>query len=1394
MGITTRGRLGSLPGVLLLAFALSGGGPTGTWAQGTPLPSSVEISTEVKVTTVPDALVPWVPWVLESSPAGQDQRTCSLDVRTGERVCAWPGRLDLVLDRRGGFFEQDWVVQAPSWVPLPGEPGAWPLEVRSDGRDLPVLPRAGLPSVRLAVGAHRLTGQFRWERLPDALEIPPVVGWVALEREGRAVSASRLDGEHRLWLTGPLELEGERAGDRITVTVYRRIDDTLPLEVLTRLELEVSGRTREWILGPVLLPGGLPLNIESPLPVRLEADAMLRVQVRPGRWVLEIAASHPGAVSELRAPSDVTAWPAHEIWAFAARPELRRVSLSGGAAIDPGQTGIPADWHGLPVFRVEPGESLKLAEQRRGDADPAPDRLQLERRIWLDFDGRGFSVQDRLSGQLTRSWRLNAGPLLELGQVRVDERPVLITRLAAEAPDGVEVRRGQLALVADARIEASPGVIPASGWAFALESVKTRLELPPGWELWMVSGVDDQPDTWVGRWSLLDLFLVLILVIGIGRLKGMLWGGIALVALGLTWQEPGAPRFIWLHLLGAAALMRFIPSAPIGTGLWRVRAIVRGYFHLSLVVLLIIGLPFLVGQVREGLFPHLEQPWMVPGDTLRSQANSLGILPFVGSGSAKLDGLLAEERAPPTLTRPSKSGETVTSVPEPIDAFDPGALLQTGAGVPEWSWRGYDLVWNGPVGERDSARIWLTGPIWNLVLSLSGALLMALLALRIGGLFEKRVRPGATTLLLVLVLGCGTLLGQAPAIAGEIPSPALLEELRARLLMPPDCVPACVDLSQLSLRADEERLEILMTLDAAVAVAAPLPEWLGGWSAASILVNEAPPDGVRRSPDGTLMVPLPPGRHQVSLAGALQERDQVEIPLPLAPRRMDTQIDGWLLEGLDAEGRPGAQLRLIRIMDEQGSAAFQPTGAADALPFLLRVQRTLLIGIDWQVETRVQRLSRKEDPVLVKVPLLPGESVQTPDVQVEDESVLVDLPGGRLEYLWTSRLEPSSELQLSASLYTGLSEEWRVDLGPLWHLEYEGLAPVHQGDTSGRRMPTWRPRPGETLRLAIRRPLGVPGPTLTIDRVEFLTQAGQRGALTHLVMSIRSSQGGAHPMQLPQGVEPVAFRIDGRELPLPILDDPSSAHASRHAPLALEIPLTPGTARVEVSWREPGARGLLHRALSPDLGARAVNLNLSMQIPQDRWLLWAWGPRLGPVVLFWASLLVLLGIAIGLARVRLTPLRFHDWFLLGIGLMLAQLWVALVVTGWLLALGVRHRMGQSDWAPWRFNLMQVALVVLTLMAFSGLLGAVQQGLLGTPDMQVMGNGSSAAGLKWYQDTGGPQLPEVGMFSVPLWVYRILMLAWALWLAVRFLDWLRWGWQALSKPMLWREMRLSARSS
>jgi hypothetical protein len=232
------------------------------------------------------------------------------------------------------------------------------------------------------------------------------------------------------------------------------------------------------------------------------------------------------------------------------------------------------------------------------------------------------------------------------------------------------------------------------------------------------------------------------------------------------------------------------------------------------------------------------------------------------------------------------------------------------------------------------------------------------------------------------------------------------------------------------------------------------------------------------------------------------------------------------------------------------------------------------------------------------------------------------------------------------------------------------------------------------------------------------------------------------------------------------------------------LPLHPGTQQAALVWREPVPIAMRLVTPTVDVGAPSVNAGITVEMPEDRWTLFLGGPTLGPAVLFWSFLAVVALVAVGLGQVRLTPLRLRQWFLLGVGMTQAPVVASALVVGWLLALGWRRARGAAL-ANLPFRLVQIALVLVTAAALASLFLAIQQGLLGLPEMQIRGNGSDASHLLWYQDRSEAALPTAWVLSVPLWVYRAAMLAWALWIANALLGWLRWGWASFSEGGAWR---------
>ncbi|MGH7261114.1 MAG: hypothetical protein ACREI9_10590, partial [Nitrospiraceae bacterium] len=230
-----------------------------------------------------------------------------------------------------------------------------------------------------------------------------------------------------------------------------------------------------------------------------------------------------------------------------------------------------------------------------------------------------------------------------------------------------------------------------------------------------------------------------------------------------------------------------------------------------------------------------------------------------------------------------------------------------------------------------------------------------------------------------------------------------------------------------------------------------------------------------------MWIKLSEGRHEVLLAGPLPPKDQITLPLPLKPKRIEIQSEGWAVEGVDEHGVPQSQLQFNR---RNAQAPDDPQALLEplALPPFIKLERTLRLGLDWGVETRVIRASPHDTAVLMQVPLIEGESVTTPEVRVQDGKVMVNMPPQASSVSWTSTLAKRPSIALKAHQTEASTEIWRVDISPIWHLSASGIAEVYHQDPQGRRLPEWQPWPGEAIKLDLTRPEDSSRQTLTLDR------------------------------------------------------------------------------------------------------------------------------------------------------------------------------------------------------------------------------------------------------------------------------------------------------------------------
>ncbi len=1363
---------------------------------------------------VPESLKPWISWVMQDYP----ERGCPFLYNSfEEKRCEWATELNVNLEANKGSFTGSWqVYKDDDWVYLLGDDKHWPLAVTVNGKTALVMDKDGRPAIKLSTGIYEIKGEFLWESIPDNLTLPDDAGLISLQMNGQTIHAPTIR-EGQLWLKDSErgQVKPENVQNSVDVQVFRKIIDDVPLQVLTHLDIEVSGVQREEKITGALLADFIPLQLQSPLPARLD-DGQLVVQLKPGRWQIDIMARSDKDREQLVLPPKETLpedSDKSEIWVFDARPELRVVEIASLSTIDASQTTLPNDWRNLPAYKMNPTDTMSFKVIRRGDPDPEPNKLTLNRKLWLDFDGAGYTINDHITGKMTKGWRLNALPETQLGRLTLDGNSQLITQQTGTDKKGVEVRGGALTLDADSRIDGNIAHINAVGWEQTFHHVNAELNLPPGWRLLAATGVDNVPDSWISRWTLMDLFVVLITSLIIGHLWNRYWGGLALVTLAIIWHEADAPQFIWLHILAATALLSVLPQGKFFK-------FAHWYRRGSWLALVFITLPFMVDQVRIGIYPQLERPWQ----DIYPDSNVVGGSGYMNAMPASAPVVMQAELANPSPSPPvaadsiepeadyaaveSKNQVSEMKAPslrklsKPKEALqqqdnaynqsyaskksvdfarvDPKANIQTGPGLPQWQWHKVYLSWNGSVNAEQQLSLWYLSPMLTMLLNFLRVILVALLSVLLFGSAEKILPPfinkwsfggKATPLLLCLLILPLLCTPTQKVYADELPDDALLKQLQEKLQQEvvPDCLPACAHIQQMKMLINDKEVQITLQIHAQESVVLPLPAEYEQWFPNQVLDNGKASQALYRT-DNALWINLKQGEHEVILRGITPLLSKFTLPLPLKPNYVVVEKTGWEVVGLEENGWADDQLQFSRIQQQSQQDKTKPIEPVALKPFV-RVERTLQLGLDWRVITQITRISPADSAVVLTVPLLTGESVTSAGIRVKDNKVEVNMAAQQTTMQWESKLEKADKIDLIAPDTNQWIEVWKVDVSPVWHIESTGLSMIHL-NSEGQWLPEWHPWANETVSLAVTRPESVLGKTLTIDSSRLqITQGSERLAV--LNASLRSSQGMPHTLALPEGSLLLSVAINGRTQPL------------RLDGRKLTLPINPGKQDVSISWQEP------HTAISPimhmsevDLGQDSVNSNLTANLGKDRWVLFAFGPQFGPIILFWGLLIVLIIVALGLGKITLTPLKNWQWFLLLVGLSQVPMAAAGIVVGWLIVLG--WRANQSSEQIRYFNLLQISIGLLTLVSLGVLFSAVAQGLLGSPDMQVTGNHSSATVLNWYQDRSASTLPSATVISLPLIVYQLLMLAWALWLASALINWLKWGWGCFSSNGLWRK--------
>jgi hypothetical protein len=900
----------------------------------------------------------------------------------------------------------------------------------------------------------------------------------------------------------------------------------------------------------------------------------------------------------------------------------------------------------------------------------------------------------------------------------------------------------------------------AVGWETDVKQLSAELHLPPGWRLMWTHGVDRAPTAWLASWTLWDIFVVVISAVLALRLFGRAAAALIALALILVYQEPGAPTLTWIALLLLLAVLN------LGRG--RLATLVRVAYYGVLAVTVFAVIGFAIENFRIAIYPQLE----APGAFVSSQGRGMREFGKLAEAPSPASAVSALEEVKVTATR--------VATPPIRQRYESNTQVQTGPGVPAWQWRDETLIWDGPVTAAQPIAIVLSPPwvsrAWHVLGPLALFALLALFAtkslpptLPLPSWLRRIATPAAAA---VLVVGA---LGHAPPARADIPSPDMLNELERRLTLPPECLPACAAVSRASIKLSGDTLAVRLEINAADTVALPLPAIAARWWPTDARDGERAAV-VGRNDAGALAIVVRAGQHTVDLTGPVPRVDRFELPFPTPVGNVSLDLKGWRAYGEQDGHLRGGALQFEREAPASASGDAASLSPEPIAPYF-SVSRTFEFGLEWRIRTVVTRIAPATGGIPFAIPLVPGESPLDGTVRIDNGRAIGVMPPDQTEIGWQSTLAETTQLALTAPPLAERTERWTLVPSNAWHVDYDasnGLAPLKltADEAPG---PRFEPLAGETLTIRPSRPTPLAGETITVERVDLTESPGARARRSTLALDLLSSQGGNYAVKLPDGATVLTITQNGAPQPIPA------------AAAALPFPIVPGEQHAEVVWEVPIDIGLVTRTSAVELAGPAYNIGLNIDLPQDRWPLFVGGPLLGPAILFWGVLFVVIGVAVVLARVPGLPLTIRDGVLLGFGMTLCNLPSTVLVAAWLLLLLARERYAERIHAQSfrTVQFIQIALAAVTIAALVALAASVPTGLLGAPDMQIVGNDSSQYAYHWFQDRSATQLPSAYIVSLPIWAYRVVMLAWSLWLAFAIIRWARWSWSAFTAGGAWK---------
>lgn len=539
---------------------------------------------------LPNLLQDWAKWSLD----GVEKNKCDFAYNNfNDKFCYYISNLDIDIEDKEVNFVQKVRILEKGYVLLPGSVEVFPTNVLVNDKEINIISRSGRPYVYLDKGTYTIKGVAKSKENVRYLFIPNNSTVINVKKSGVTIPNPTIDYQ------GVLRLETQSTSksetDDISIFVYRKITDNIPIMMTVRLNLNVTGKERVENLGKIIPENFSLAATDSNISVYVQKNGDLIAEVKPGYSNIDIILRQNNDSLDFvldNSPVD------QEVWVFES-DNSRRV-IQAPLTLRSVQTQnipMPDAWKRLPAYEINKDDNFTLKAINYENKNL--DVLSLNRNIKLSFDGSFYSIQDSISANFKEDGRLLLKTPFKFYSANINGEPQAITYTTEDKDAGIEVRKGHVTITNVLRVDNEKN-IPAAGYNREFNDVVWNLELAPGYKLFHASGVDTVSDSWISNWNLMGVFIVALLVACFYYLFGFKKAFLGLILIALL--HPVFPQFTFISFVLCGLLFLQRSLKPEQTAY----SFVSYVRYTLFLFLLIASFVFVVKHLRGAIYPALD--------------------------------------------------------------------------------------------------------------------------------------------------------------------------------------------------------------------------------------------------------------------------------------------------------------------------------------------------------------------------------------------------------------------------------------------------------------------------------------------------------------------------------------------------------------------------------------------------------------------------------------------------------------------------------------------------------------------------------------------------------------------------------------------------------------------